>query len=1101
MVSKKKVKLEISEERYRLISEYANDIVSILNGKYKFEYISEQPLKKILGYSKDDLINKKFTWFAHPDDRERFLKEFKKIFEGEEIQTEGRIRHKDGNYIWAEFSGRLFYDENNKPKFYLNTRDISERKKTEEKLRESEEKFRTIAEQSFLGIAILQNDIISYVNEQLAYQFGYTAEEIMKWGVGGFMKVIYPEDRKMVAEQAKKKQSGEPDAVNQYQFRGIKKNGDIIWSEIFSKTINYKGKPADFVTIHDITEEKLAGQKLKESEEKFSKAFHSSPSMMAITRMEDGCIIDVNNAFTHTLEYNREELIGRSTLELDLWVNPERRSEFVRRLKESKTLIPLDIEVYTKSGKILNTLFSGEVIHLNNTPHLISMASDITERRKSEDKLKVSEEKYRSLFNNMTAGFAYHKVIVDEYNKPIDYQYIEANPAFEKLTGLKARDIIGKKVTEILPGTEDDPADWISKFGNVGLTGIPLTVEDYSEAIDRWYKVSGYSPKKGYFAVTFTDITEQKKIEQKLTESESKFRTIFEAIPDLYFLLSEDTTILDYRGKQKELYIKPEAFMGKKVVDILPPYLGEQTSELVKKTIITKQPHSLEYDLLIQGKIHYYEARYFYLSKNSVSCFVRDITERKQKDKDISDLAKFPSENPNPVLRVNKEEIIYINQAGRDLLDVTEGSKIPIPLEEMIVKSFEDNTMRGLEVEVDDAFYLFNIALIQQEEYANIYGQEITERKKSEIALNIEKKFTEDILNSSVDTIFVFDPETGKAYRWNRVFAEVSGYTDEEISKMKAPDSFYNEEDLKRASEASKEVLKEGTTTVEMSLITKNGKGIPYEYMATTFKSSDGKILIVSVGRDITERKEAERKLRESEKKYHEAYNRANFYKDLFAHDINNILQVINSSAELISYQLEDSEKGKDIENIANIIRKHVQKGAKLVNNVRTLTELDKGDQIIEPIEVISVLKNSIKFIQSAYSERKVDINIDAFANMLSVQANELLQEIFDNILINAVKYNENSNVEIQIKITKDPNESKNLIKMEFLDNGIGIKEDKKEILFKEGYRKLKGSKGMGLGLSLVSKIIKSLNGKIWVEDRVKGDYTKGSNFIIELPE
>jgi len=72
---------------------------------------------------------------------------------------------------------------------------------------------------------------------------------------------------------------------------------------------------------------------------------------------------------------------------------------------------------------------------------------------------------------------------------------------------------------------------------------------------------------------------------------------------------------------------------------------------------------------------------------------------------------------------------------------------------------------------------------------------------------------------------------------------------------------------------------------------------------------------------------------------------------------------------------------------------------------------------------------------------------------------------------------------------------------MEFLDNGIGIQDDKKKILFKEGYRKLKGSKGMGLGLSLVSKILNTFNGKIWVEDRVKGDYTKGSKFILLLPE
>jgi PAS domain S-box-containing protein len=107
----------------------------------------------------------------------------------------------------------------------------------EKKLRESEEKYRTLTEQSFLGISILQDDIIQYVNNQLAKLFGYTVEEIMAWEKGGFLNIIYPDDRKIVAEQARKKQAGDSDYIEQYQFRGIKKNGDIIWLEIFSKSI------------------------------------------------------------------------------------------------------------------------------------------------------------------------------------------------------------------------------------------------------------------------------------------------------------------------------------------------------------------------------------------------------------------------------------------------------------------------------------------------------------------------------------------------------------------------------------------------------------------------------------------------------------------------------------------------------------------------------------------------------------------------------------------------------------------------------------------------------------------------------------------------
>ncbi|MBY8992631.1 MAG: HAMP domain-containing histidine kinase [Candidatus Lokiarchaeota archaeon] len=115
--------------------------------------------------------------------------------------------------------------------------------------------------------------------------------------------------------------------------------------------------------------------------------------------------------------------------------------------------------------------------------------------------------------------------------------------------------------------------------------------------------------------------------------------------------------------------------------------------------------------------------------------------------------------------------------------------------------------------------------------------------------------------------------------------------------------------------------------------------------------------------------------------------------------------------------------------------------------------------------------------------------------------ANELLQDVFENVLINAIKYNENSLIQITIKISRQKVEGNQFLKLEFIDNGIGVVDNRKEVIFMSGNRELKGSKGMGLGLSLVSKILQIFKGKIWVEDKIKGDYSKGSNFIIILPE
>lgn len=119
----------------------------------------------------------------------------------------------------------------------------------------------------------------------------------------------------------------------------------------------------------------------------------------------------------------------------------------------------------------------------------------------------------------------------------------------------------------------------------------------------------------------------------------------------------------------------------------------------------------------------------------------------------------------------------------------------------------------------------------------------------------------------------------------------------------------------------------------------------------------------------------------------------------------------------------------------------------------------------------------------------------------LFVKANDLLIDVFENILINAVKYNERPIVEILIKFSKIKKEGSKFLKMEFIDNGNGISDDQKEIIFERAYRADKSTSGMGLGLSLVKKIISLYNGEIWVEDKVQGDYSKGSNFIIIIPE
>jgi PAS domain S-box-containing protein len=136
------------------------------------------------------------------------------------------------------------------------------------------------------------------------------------------------------------------------------------------------------------------------------------------------------------------------------------------------------------------------------------------------------DKEYKLLFSNMTSGFAYHKIITDDSGKPIDYEFIDVNTAFEQIVGLKKDTIVGKKVTAILPGTEKDPADWIGKYGKIALDGGETKFENYSQKLNKWFFVSVYSPAKGFFVTLFEDITSRKETEDNLMKKFAELETM-----------------------------------------------------------------------------------------------------------------------------------------------------------------------------------------------------------------------------------------------------------------------------------------------------------------------------------------------------------------------------------------------------------------------------------------------------------------------------------------------------------------------------------------------------------------------------------------------
>ena len=243
------------------------------------------------------------------------------------------------------------------------------------------------------------------------------------------------------------------------------------------------------------------------------------------------------------------------------------------------------------------------------------------------------------------------------------------------------------------------------------------------------------------------------------------------------------------------------------------------------------------------------------------------------------------------------------------------------------------------------------------------------------------------------------------------------------------------------------------------------------------------------------------KKLQRVENELRKSYGNSKFYKDLFTHDVNNIFSVINSSAELLSNYYKNPNKSINIEEYPEIIQEQIIRGSKLIKNVQKLFELEEIESPFQNLEALGFLNQAINYVKKAYSDKTIDIQVELLDEKLYIHANELVLDIFENILINAIKHNNNLIIEIFVRISKEYRDGNEFIKLEFTDNGIGIADEKKKIIFEKDNRSYKGIKGMGLGLSLVKKITESYFGHIWVENRVQEDHSKGSNFVILIPK
>jgi PAS domain S-box-containing protein len=371
-----------------------------------------EAMAKSLGKTKKELIGKNILELFPPNVAKIRKEQAKKvILTGKSVYFEDQ---RDGR--WFENVFHPVFDSKGKvTKGAVVVHEITNRKKVEEALEESENKFKVISDQSLMGIGIFQDNKIKYINNAMQSIIGYSKEEVKQDGINILSKIISPEYLSFVSEQLRKKQLGNKDVINRYPVKIITKSGKSKWIEVFSKTIIYEGKTADFITYVDITKSKEAQDQVKRTKEYLQNLINSATEIILVVD-KNLKITTWNKTAENITGYKSKEVIGKSLKILDLFENINIIIDF---LKDTKRKIPFnELILTTKSGskKILKVNFSHLESDSKLKENVLIMGDDITKESEIHGKIMFGNSYF---IINKTNDFSIHlfkDFIVSGYN-------------------------------------------------------------------------------------------------------------------------------------------------------------------------------------------------------------------------------------------------------------------------------------------------------------------------------------------------------------------------------------------------------------------------------------------------------------------------------------------------------------------------------------------------------------------------------------------------------------------------------------------------------------------------------------------------------------